>query len=26
MVANNDKGSRYYYQSYVQDYVQEQSV
>ncbi|MCZ0901963.1 lipopolysaccharide biosynthesis protein, partial [Microcoleus sp. HI-ES] len=21
MVANNDKGSRYYYQSYVQDYV-----
>jgi receptor protein-tyrosine kinase len=26
MVANNDKGSRYYYQSYVQDYVQEKSV
>ena len=26
MVANNDKGSRYYYQSCVQDYVQEQSV
>lgn len=26
MVANNDKGSRYYYQSYVQDYIQEQSV
>lgn len=26
MVANNDKGSRYYYQSYVQNYIQEKSV
>ena len=26
MVANNDKGSRYYYQSYVQNYVEEKSV
>ncbi|MEG4498752.1 polysaccharide biosynthesis tyrosine autokinase [Microcoleus sp. F10-C6] len=26
MVANNDKGSRYYYQSYVQDYIQEKAV
>ena len=26
MVANNDKGSRYYYQSYVQNYIEEKSV
>jgi receptor protein-tyrosine kinase len=26
MVANGDKGSRYYYQSYVQHYIQEKSV
>ena len=26
MVANGDKGSRYYYQSYVQNYVEEKSV
>ena len=26
MVANNDKGSRYYYQSYVQNYIKEKSV
>ncbi|MEK0192948.1 GumC family protein [Microcoleus anatoxicus] len=26
MVANNDKGSRYYYQSYVQNYIEETSV
>ncbi|MGL5060315.1 MAG: GumC family protein [Microcoleus sp.] len=26
MVANGDKGSRYYYQSYVQHYIEEKSV
>ncbi|NJK68100.1 MAG: polysaccharide biosynthesis tyrosine autokinase [Richelia sp. CSU_2_1] len=26
MVANGDKGSRYYYQSYVQNYIEEKSV